>query len=218
MLEFSFSIKKEISRNVSSYPVLLSDVKTFSQFYIDNPTSTKYDSIINSIWIPAFVRDWERSTSFILLDTSIQAFVKNIGTVLSYYADINFDSLNIRSVSSVKYYAESWNQTDDKLTLETAKYSISDEVKNISKKLNIKKDYLPLVLYNKTLNLEANYTCGYAANNFASLPQEIKNAIAMQIAMKIDSGEGLGCDQEFAPFIEQTYAEYTISRQQICFI
>lgn len=218
MIEFGFTVKKQISRNVSSYPVVLNDVKTFSQFYIDNPASTKYDNIINNIWIPAFVNDWEMSTSFILQDTSVQAFVPNIGTILSYYADINFDSLNIRSISSIKYYPENWNQSDDKTTLDSAKYLVSDEIQNISKKLNIKKEYLPLNLYAKTMNLEANYTCGYSLNNFSAIPQEIKNAIAMQVAMKIDNGEGLGCDEALVPFIEQTYSKYTISRQQVCFI
>lgn len=212
-MDFKFSLKKQLSKNESSYPVTLADVKKFCQFYIDNPSSTKYDSEINSIWIPAFVDDWESDTNFILLDTSITAYLPDIQTILKPYTDIAFQSLNIRAVSNFKYYPYNWNSSDAKTTLDSSLYLLSDEINTVSIKFNIKENSLPFSLYPKKNNLETTYTCGYADNDFTNTPKEIINAIAMQIAMYIDVNEGLICEGKYIPFIEKTYAKYTISNQ-----
>lgn len=218
MFEFIFSTKKIISKNQESFPIDLDDIKEFCQFYKEYSDSSKYDSIINNFLIPIFVKDWERTTNFILLDTAIQAFVPNIGSINSVVSNIALNSLNIRTISSIKYYDSSWNQYDSKITLDVSKYLLSDEVYNIPININIKESYLPLFLYPKTLNLETNYTCGYANNVFTAMPSEIKNAIAMQVAMQIDAKEGLNCESEYLPFIQQIYSEYSIREQVVGFI
>jgi len=218
VFQFSFSTKKLISRNESLFPVSLDDVKKFSQFYKNNPDTEEYNSMIENYWIPIFVKDWERTTNFLLLDTTVQAFVPDIGTISGVASNISLKNLNVREVSSVKFYPESWNQSDPKTTLETSKYLLSDEVYNIPINLNIKAQYLPFRLYPKTLNLEINYSCGFQGNNFENIPSEIISTIAMQVAMQVDSKEGLSCGSEYAPFIEQVYSEYTLREQLVTMI
>lgn len=215
MFEFNFSTKKTISRNQETFPLELNDIKPLCRFYIENPTSEKYDTLITDYIIPSIVIDWERTTKFILLDTTIQAFIPNIGAVTSLASDLSLENLNVREVSSIKYYPSSWNQTDDKTTFDTSDYILSDEVDIIPIKLNFKESLIPLWLYPKTLNLEINYSCGYEENDFTDLPYEIKTALAMQVAMYIDVKEGLSCQSEYAPFIEQAYAKYSIRKQAV---
>lgn len=214
-MDFKFSVKKQISKNETSYPVSLADVKKFCQFYIDNPSSTKYDAEINSIWIPMFVDDWESSTNFILLDTEITAYIPDIEVIITPYIDLALQSLNIRDVANFKYYPYDWDLSSAKTTLAASTYILNEEVDTIPVKMNLKQNNLPLCLYPKRNNMETTYICGYADNDFTNTPKDIINAIAMQVAMYIDNNEGLGCEEKYLPFIEKAYAKYTISNQVI---
>jgi hypothetical protein len=215
MFDFNFSILKIESKNKTSYPVSLADVKEFCEFYKENPTSTKYDSIINSVWIPRFVEDWENTTGFVLLDTSVKSFVRDILDLPDITSFVSFINLNIREVTAVKYHPTSWDNSAAKTTLDTSKYIISEEIGVYAKTLSIKKDFVPFYIYPIKFNLQAEYTCGYEDNDFTNIPVEIKQAIAMQIAMQIDTSEGLVCDEIYAEHISTTYANYTVRKQII---
>ena len=106
MFQFNFENKKIISRNISSYTILLADVKARSKFYLENPTDTDQDSYVVNFIIPSVIKDWELSTKFLLLDQLIQAYIPNIQYINSNSLEMKIENLNIREVDFIKYYPQ----------------------------------------------------------------------------------------------------------------
>jgi len=147
MLLFSFSNTKTISRNTATYPITAADVKAMSEYFRQNPSDTSLDSYITNMIIPKIVFDWEKSTGYILLDTSIQAFVPDLKTIRGEQLNLGFNHLNIWTFSSVKYYPENWDYSESRATFDPADYFIIPECSRESAKLNFKEAKLPIELF-----------------------------------------------------------------------
>jgi hypothetical protein len=217
MIQFSFSKTKTISRNTTTYPITLSDVKTRSQYFATNPTDDTLDSYINSILIPKVIFDWEKSTGYILLDTSIQSFVPSLQIIRGQQINILYKHLNIREFTNIKYYPYTWNFSDAKTTFDSSNYFFIPEISSQPAKLNFKEQYLPIEFYPIENNLECNYLAGFASNNFTSLNSLIKDALASQTAMAVDVLKGY-CDDLYSGIISEIYADYSIDKQEILVI
>lgn len=217
MFKFSFSNEKIISKNTSSFPIVLDDVKSKSFFYIDNPTDTTEDDFVNNFLIPTVIEDWEESTHYLLLDQTLKNYVPDIGVINNNSLEICLNYLNIREVESIKYYPDSWNEIDPKLLLDVGDYNITEELLNITSKLKLKKTVLPLVFFNIKNNLESQIKAGFLDNDFSSMDSEIKQGLAMQVATAIDIKNGY-CSNYYSDRIESIYAKYSIQKQLISFI
>ena len=217
MFQFNFENKKIISRNISSYPILLADVKARSKFYLENPTDTDQDSYVVNFIIPSVIKDWELSTKFLLLDQLIQAYIPNIQYINSNSLEMKIENLNIREVDFIKYYPQDWNESDARITLDPDFYLVTEEIMQIPSKIKIKKENLPISLFNIQNNFQIQYQVGYLGNDFTNLPQQIKDALAMQAATIIDIRNGY-CEDFYSTLIQEAYAEYTIEQQLISFI
>jgi hypothetical protein len=214
MLLFSFSNKKIISRNTTSYPINASDVKALSEYFRQNPSDTSLDSYITNQIIPKIIFDWEKSTGYLLLDHSIQAFVPDLQTIMGEQLNIGFEHLNIRTFSSVKYYPEDWDYSEARTAFDLSKYFIIPECARECAKLNFKQVNLPIDLFPMQNNLECNYLAGYASNSFATLPPMIKDALASQAALAVDAKTGF-CQDFGLTIIGEVYAQYSINKQEV---
>ena len=211
MYQFNFSISKTVTKNTTSYPISLSDVKSVSQFYIANPTDTSIDAYATAI-IPKIVNDWEKSTNYLLLDQAIQSFVPNLETIFTDQINIGFPHLNIREFTNIKYHKPDWNYSDSKSIIDNSNYFIIAEINDCPAKLNIKSPYLPLNLFPIINNLEANYKAGFANNDFTNLDKTIKDALIYQVAMVVDALKGF-CEDFYSTMIKEAYAQYSITKQ-----
>lgn len=214
MLQFSFSNKKTISRNITSYPIVAADVKALSEYFRQNPSDTSLDSYITNQIIPKIIFDWERSTGYLLLDTSIQAFVPDLRAIIGEQLNIGFEHLNIRTFSSVKYYPQDWDYSEARTTFDSSNYFIIPECARESAKLNFKEEYLPIDLFSMQNNIECNYLAGYASNVFTTLPPVIKDALASQAALAVDAKTGF-CQDFGLTIVGEAYAEYSINKQEV---
>jgi len=214
MFQFSFSVSKTISRNTSSYPIILSQVKARSEYFRLNPADNSFDSYIESIIIPKVIYDWENLTKYLLLDRTMQSFVPNLKSIRTEQINILLPYLNIREFTNVKYYPESWDYSAAKTTVDGSYYFFVPEAKNQPHKLNIKEKYLPFELFAMENNLEINYKGGFEDNDFNDLNESIVDALACQAAMIIDSRNGL-CQDFFSDIIKEVYADYSINKQEI---
>lgn len=214
MFQFNFSNTKIISRNVTSYPIVASDVKALSEYFRQNPSDASLDSYITNQIIPKIVFDWEKSTGYLLLDTSIQAYVPDLKTIFGEQINIGFQHLNIRTFSSIKSYLDDWDYSAARTTFDSSNYFIIPESARESAKLNFKQDYLPIELFPIQNNLECNYLAGYASNVFTSLPSIIKDALASQAALAIDAKTGF-CQDFGSTIVGEAYAEYSINKQEV---
>ena len=169
MIQFSFSKTKTISRNITTYPITVAEVKARSQYFQINPDDATLNTYITSILIPKVIFDWEKSTGYILLDTSIQSFVPSLLLIRGEQINILYKHLNIREFSNIKYYPHNWNFSDPKITFNSSSYFFIPEISNQPAKLNFKEDYLPIEFYQIENNLESNYLAGFANNNFTNL-------------------------------------------------
>lgn len=217
MFSFEFSNKKTTFKETSPFPILLADVKAKSFYFTENPDDDSQDDFIQNFLIPNIVANWERSTKYLLLDQAISAFVPSLRSINCLELQIDLTNLNIRSVVGVFYYPEDWNESDAKTELNSDYYSVSEELSRIPSSFSLKKDYAPLVLFPKQNNLEVRYLAGFAANSFTDLDQEIKDALAMQASMVMDTKNGY-CEDYYSAIIKDIYAKYTIVKPQISFI
>lgn len=217
MFEFNFSNITTLTRNTSSYPITLAEVKARSEYFRINPTDTSLDSYINLQIIPKVVYDWEKSTKYLLLDQTLQAFVPNIRDVNIKELNIGICNLNVRQVSNIKYYPKKWNYSDTKLTLETDKYFLLPESGRFPIQFNIREEYLPFTIFSMTNNLEANYSAGFQNNNFSTINPLIVDALATQAAMAIDARTGF-CPEFYSDIVGEVYANYTMQQQEVVII
>lgn len=215
MFEYSFSLTKTVSKDISSYPITLSDVKDKSEYFRQNPSDTSFDNYINNVVIPMIVFDWEKTTKYIILDRTVQAFVPDLSMVLSEQLNISFQHLNIREFTSFKYYPKTWNYTDSKSDIEN--YFIVPEAGRDSALFNIKEQYLPLEIFNIRNNFECNYKAGFEDNDFTNLDSLVKNALSAQAAMVIDSKTGF-CSDFYSYIVEEAYANYSINKQEVAIV
>ncbi|MFT6842661.1 MAG: hypothetical protein ACJASR_001430 [Psychroserpens sp.] len=217
MFKFNFTNKKIISRNTSSYPIDLADVKEKSAFYEENPTDTSMDNYVINTLIPNIVDDWEESTNYLLLDQVIKAYVPDLQFINSNSLEIGLNYLNIREVNSIKYYPSNWNEEAIKTILNSTNYIITEELLKISSKLKIKKEYLPITLFNITNNLESEIQAGFASNDFSTLNPQIKEVLSMQAATAVDVRQGY-CKGFYNEIIYELYEKFSIEKQLVSFI
>lgn len=216
-MKFSFSDKRTITRNTSSYPIILSDIKGRSEYFRQNPTDATLDNWINQIIIPKIIYDWEKSTGYLILDQTIQAQVPDLWVIRQEQINITFEHLNIREFSSIKYFPENWNYTDPKLVFEASDYFIIPEISRKAARLNFKQEKLPITIYACHNNLEANYKAGFQNNNFTDLNPLIKDALSSQAASMVDAKTGY-CQDFDATIVEEVYSQYSINKDGITII
>lgn len=217
MYKFEFSNKKIISSADLAYPVDLTAVKAKSFYFAENPDDESFDSYISDTLIPSVVRNWENSTNYALLDRTIKVFVPDIQQINSEKLEIKFPILNIRNFVNIKYYPKVWNESDAKITLESEKYFISEELLRDPSFFRIKKDSVPLEFFQQENNLEAELNIGFEDNDFTDLEQEVKDTLAMQVAVTIDVKNGY-CEDYYSTIIRQIYAKYSLRKELISFI
>lgn len=208
-----------ISENTTSFPISLADVKAFSKYFETNPTETKYDAILNNVYIPQIVKSWQNETDFLILDTTYKIFYYNVYVLEHNIKEpVILPFLNCREVISVKYYDSNWDEDiANKLTLDTSKYIFDDEAFNTPRAFYFKKNEPYIELYDYLNNLEFNIKFGYANNNFANLPKEIKDVLSMQVSSIIDSENGY-CNENYNQIIQIIYQKYKISKSLVTLI
>lgn len=214
MLLFNFSNTKTITKNTTTYPIVAADVKARSEYFRQNPSDTSLDSYITNMIIPKIVFDWEKSTGYLLLDRTVQAFVPDLRAIIGEQLNIGFEHLNIRTFTSVKYYPEDWDYSAARSTFDSSNYFILPECARESAKLNFKEAYLPIELFSIQNNLECNYAAGFENNVFTTLSGTIKDALASQAALAVDAKTGF-CQDFGLTIIGEAYAEYSINKQEV---
>jgi hypothetical protein len=217
MFNFEFSNKKTISRDSSSYPITIETVKAKSFYFQENPDDESQDTYIEEVLIPAIVRNWERNTGYVILDTSIQAFVPNIQNINSFKLEIPFSNLNIRSITSIKYYPCNWDESESKTTMDSEDYKISEEIIKKPSSFRLSKNLGNISIYPITNNLEANYLAGFLDNDFSDLDPEITDALNMQAAVAIDTKMGY-CDDYYSSLIYEAYNKFSKEKPLVTFI
>ncbi len=217
MFNFEFSNNKIISRDSSSYPITIETVKAKSFYFQNNPEDESQDTYITEVLIPAVVRNWERNTGYLILDTTIQSFVPNIQNINSFKLEIPFSNLNIRSIESIKYYPSCWDEIETKTTMDLADYKISQEILRKPSSFRLSKNSCSLCIYPISNNLEANYSGGFLDNDFSTLDQEIKDALNMQAAVAIDTKNGY-CDDYYSGLIYDAYSKFSKEKTLVTFI
>lgn len=217
MFKFLFSKRQTISRDTSSYPITLANVKDKSFYFNENPSDDSQDDYINNIVIPNVIRGWEKETKYLLLDQTIKAFVPSLQYINSKDLEIELTSLNVRSISGITYYPETWNESDAKSTLISSYYLTTSEIVPTPSKIRIKTDYVPLSLFPISNNFEIQYLAGFESNDFTNLNQDIIDALSMQAAVIIDVRNGY-CEDFYSNIIYDTYNDYSIDKQLVSFI
>jgi len=213
-MDFIFSNTKTVSRDTSSYPITLADVKDKSFYFKDNPDDTTLDDYIEDFVIPKIISDWEDSTKYILLDTEIKSFVPNIEFINSNRLPLSLSHLNVRSIESIKYYEHDVSLPSTKTEITSSYYSTSEEIKITPKKIYLHYSLLPLRIYPIENNIECNYLAGFASNNFATLSQDVKDCLAAQASLVIDIKQGY-CDNFYVDFITKVYDDYSVAKRLI---
>lgn len=214
---FNFSVIKTVSKTISSYPINLKDVVCRSEYFRSIEDDGSLNSYITCLVIPKVINDWEKSTGYLLLDQTIQAFIPDLKSINTNQINIGFNHLNIREFTNFKYYPCDWNYTDAKSIFDASNYFIIPEAGGESAKLNFKEDYLPITGFSMLNNFEANYKAGFASNNFTTLNPAIKDVLACRAASVIDNMKGF-CGGVFDEPNAQIYAEYSINKQMVVMI
>ena len=167
--------------------------------------------------IPTIVEDWENSTHYLLLDQIIKVFVPDIQFLNNNSLEISLNYLNIRAVDYIQYYPNDWDEASAKTVLDSSYYIITDELLKIASKLKIKREHLPITLFNIHNNLESQLQAGFASNDFTNLDPEIKEALCMQVATAVDVKTGY-CKGYYNGRIESLYEKFSIEKQLVSFI
>lgn len=211
---FIFENTKTISKDISSYPITLEDVKAKSFYFKDNPDDDSFDTYINTFVIPKVISDWEDSTKFILLDSEIKAFVPNLEFINSNRLPLSLSHLNVRTIQSIKYFEYDVNLSNEKISILSNYYSKSEELNN--KPINIYLHYslLPLRIYPIDNNFECSYLAGYENNDFENIPVDIKDCLAAQASIIFDIKQGY-CDNYYLDFITKVYNDYSAIKRLI---
>lgn len=207
-MDFVFSNTQTISRDTSSYPITLADVKDKSFYFKDNPDDDSFDDYIEDFVIPKIISDWEDTTKYILLDSEIKSFIPNIEFINSQRLALKLKHLNIRSLEELKYYEYDVELPDNKTEITSDYYNVSDELNKIVRKIYLNYSLLPLRIYPIENNIECSYLAGFADNDFTNLSQDIKDCLAAQASVVFDVKQGY-CDNYYVDFISKVYNDYS---------
>lgn len=211
---FIFENTKTVSRDISSYPITLEDVKAKSFYFKDNPDDESFDSYIETFVIPKVVNDWEETTKFILLDSEIKAYIPNLEFINSNRLPLSLEQLNIRSIDSLKYFEYDINLPAERVQINSDYFSKSEELKKVPINIYLHNSLLPLHLYPITNNLECSYKAGFEDNDFDNIPVDIKDCLAAQASIIFDVKQGY-CDNYYLDFIAKTYDDYSAVKRLI---
>lgn len=209
----NFNNTAELSKNTTSYPITIDDVKAYSKYFRkNNPTDTTQDTFIQQMIVRA-VSDWEAETGFALLDQTLKIALYNI-IYLNSNLKARITRLNVRSVEDVLYHPTTWNQSDSKVVLDQDRYTISPELGTMPQIFQL--NDCTLSLYKIYNNLETNIVCGYENNDFTNLPQDIKECLIMQVSDIIDIDNDIcDCQGFYGGEVQRIYKQYTIYDKSI---
>lgn len=210
MINFCNVKVDELTRNTSILPITVAEVKAYSkQDFLD----TSKDAFIDKMIMRA-IDGWEAETGFLILDQTFNTSLYNQVEIYSNFK-ARLTRLNVRSFGNVLYYPCQWNNIDPKSILSTDTYYFTVEKGTTPAIFQLKEGVCYLNLYPVYNNLEIDITAGYEANNFTNMPQEIKDALAMQAADLIDIHEGF-CGF-YSQEIQRIYGKYTAYTKNITF-
>jgi len=179
-----FSNVTTITRNATSYPISIADVKGYSN-YFRTTVDTSQDDYIDKM-IAQVVDNWEDETGFLLLDQTFKTSHSN--TYLIHSAiPLGLTRLNVRSFGDILYYPYVWDQTSPMQILATDQYFWQPERGTDPAIFSLNDGIRCLELWHSNHNFETTITAGYALNNFTAMPRDIKNCLAMQVADIMDA-------------------------------
>ena len=202
----NFCDVKTLTRNATSYPITVADVKGYSRYYSKTNDNTK-DAFIEKL-IAQAVLNWENETGFLLLDQTFKTSLYNQRAIYQGFKG-RLTRLNIRSFGDVLYHPCNWNETDAKEILSTDLYVWTPESGTTPAMFQLKSNVSYLELFEVYNNLEVTITGGYALNDFATMPQDIKNCLAMQCANLFDADNNEGCGDGFYAYeVNRIYGKY----------
>lgn len=203
----NFSDVKTLTRNITSYPVTVADVKAYSEYYSKSSDNTK-DAFIEKL-IAQAVLNWESETGFLLLDQTFKTSLYNQRAIYQNFKG-RLTKLNIRSFGNILYHPCNWNQADAKEILSTDLYYWTPESGTTPAMFQLKSGVCHLELFEVYNNLETTITGGYALNNFTNIPQDIVTCLAMQCAELFDARNGVcGCEGFYSDEVSRIYQKYT---------
>ena len=202
-----FSNVTTITRNATSYPISIADVKAYSD-YFRTTVDTSQDAYIDKM-IAQVVDGWEHETGFLLLDQTFKTSMYNAYLIHSAQP-LGLTRLNVRSFGDILYYPNVWDQTGPMEILATDQYFWEPE-RGITPAIFILKDGIRCVeLWYSNHNFETTITAGYALNNFTTMPTDIKNCLAMQAADIMDARQEDCSNKAFhMAEVRRVYRKYT---------
>lgn len=210
MINFCNVKVDELTRNTSILPITVAEVKAYSkQDFLD----TSKDAFINEKIMRA-IDGWEAETGFLILDQTFNTSLYNQVEIYSNFK-ARLTRLNVRAFGNVLYYPCQWNNIDPKSTLSTDTYYFTVEKGTTPAIFQLKEGVCYLNLYPVYNNLEIDITAGYEGNNFTNMPQDIKDALAMQAADLVDGFEGFCAF--YSQEIQRIYSKYTADTENIIF-
>lgn len=204
---FQFSTSEIISRDTSSYPITVAEVKVYSQYCQINPTDTTVDPLIQNV-IAEYVDSWEEHTKYLILDQTIKSYIPNL-SIVTGDCPLLLNFLNVRTIENIKYYPSNWNRSDAKTTL--TNFWITPELLKIPR--SIRSSEL-LDLFPVENNLETQIKGGFEDNIFTNLKGEIKQALIYGSAQVFDSSKGI-CAGTYTSRILQISNKYTLPTETI---
>ena len=203
----NFSDVKILTRNITSYPVTVADVKGYSKYYRKSGDNTQ-DAFLEKLIIQT-VLNWESETGFLLLDQTFKTSLYNQRAIYQNFKG-RLTNLNIRSFGNILYHPCNWNQADAKSILSTDLYYWTPESGTNPAMFQLKSGVCHLELFEVYNNLETTITGGYELNNFTTMPQDIMNCLAMQCSDIFDAdNEMCGCEGFYSYEVKRTYQKYT---------
>lgn len=212
--------KQILNENTTTYPIVLVDIKSKSQYFTQNTTDTSKDLYIQNVIIPNLIKNWEENTKYILLDKTMVNFLEvnenYINQVIDSSDYLSTNCLNIREINSVKYYPWDWNNANQKTTLDPANYYFTNELLKTPKKFILKNDITELCLFRIENNFQIEFKAGFLNNNFTDLKPQIKDCLSMQGAMIIDGLNGF-CNDIYSEVIQDCYSKFSIAEPLIYF-
>lgn len=159
-----------ISRDTSSYPILLDEVKMWCEISLQN---TQKDTLIQNKIIPTVVDQWENKTRFFLLDTQRKGILNSQDYA---FCKVRLEALNVREILEIEYYPASYEQGPASFLDIANDITFEHEINATSAKVYYKNRYL--ALYKNFKNkLSISYQAGYENNDFSNMPKKIKNAL-----------------------------------------
>lgn len=202
----NFCDVQELTRNITSYPITVADVKDYSKYYRKTSDNTK-DDFIEKL-IAQAVLNWENEVGFLLLDQTFKTSLYNQREIYQGFKG-RLTRLNIRSFGNVLYHPCNWNEVDAKQILSTDLYFWKTESGTTPATFQLKSGVPYLELFEVYNNLEVTITGGYALNNFTTMPQDIKNCLIMQVANLFDADNNEGCGDGFYAYeVNRIYSKY----------